>query len=80
MCVLGVVINSTSSKNLLLNEFITIIEDEKMDDLNYIQTKMDENRNKSILMRKEIRKYAEDNFSWTHFITNYIYNISNIGI
>jgi len=78
MCGLGVVINSTSSKNLLHNEFITIIEDEKIDDLKYIQTKIDENRNKNILMRTEIRKYAEDNFSWKHFITNYINNISNI--
>jgi glycosyltransferase involved in cell wall biosynthesis len=78
MCGLGVVINATSSKNLLPNDFITIIEDEKMDDLKYIQTKMDENREKSILLRTEIRKYAEDTFSWKHFITNYINNISNI--
>ena len=75
---LGVVINSTSSKNLLSNEFITIIEDEKMDDLNYIQTKIDENRNKSILMRTEIRRYAEDNFSWNIFIKKYIKNLESI--
>ena len=72
MCGLGVVINSTSSKNLLPNEFITIIEDNKIDDLNYIQNKIDENRSKSILLRKEIRKYAENNFSWFIFIKKYI--------
>jgi glycosyltransferase involved in cell wall biosynthesis len=75
MCGLGVVINATSSKNLLPNDFITIIEDEKIDDLNYIQSKIDENRNKSILMRKEIKKYAEDNFSWNIFIKKYINNL-----
>jgi len=75
MCGLGVVINSTSSKNLLPNEFITIIEDNKIDDLNYIQNKIDENRSKSILLRKEIRKYAENNFSWFIFIKKYINKI-----
>ena len=78
MCGLGVVINSTSSKNLLPNKFITIIEDEKMDDLKYIQTKMDENREKSILMRTEIRKYAETTFSWNIFIKKYIKNLSSL--
>ena len=47
---LGVVINATSSKKLIqdpnTDEFITIIADEKMDDLFYIQTKIDENREK----------------------------------
>ena len=47
---LGIVINATSSKKLIqdsnTDEFITIIADEKMDDLFYIQTKIDENREK----------------------------------
>ena len=72
MCGLGVVINATSSKNLLPNDFITIIEDDKMEDLNYIQNKIDENREKSILLRNKIRKYAEDTFSWNVFINKYI--------
>ena len=78
MCGLGLVINSTSSKNLLPNDFITIIEDDKMDDLNYIQTKIDENRLKCILIRTEIRKYAEHNFSWNIFIKKYINNLESI--
>ena len=73
MCGLGVVINATSSKNLSYYcDFITIIEDDKMDDLIYIQNKIDVNREKSILLRNEIRKYAEDNFSWNIFIKKYI--------
>ena len=43
-----------------------------MDDLIYIQAKINENREKSILIRKEIKKYAEDNFSWNIFIKKYI--------
>jgi len=73
---LGVVINATSSKNLLPNDFITIIEENKIDDLNYIQIKINENRLKSILIRKQIRKYAEDNFSWYIFLKKYIENIN----
>jgi glycosyltransferase involved in cell wall biosynthesis len=80
MCGIGVVINATSSKNLASSNFITIIEDEKMNDLNYIQTKIDENRNNSILMRSEIRMYAENTFSWNHFIHKYINNISHFSI
>lgn len=80
MCGIGVVINATSSKNLASSNFITIIEDEKMNDLIYIQTKIDENRNKSSLMRPEIRMYAENTFSWKHFIHKYINNISNFSI
>lgn len=77
MCGLGVVINATSSKNLSSYcDFITIIEDDKMDDLIYIQNKMDENRQKSILLKNEIRKYAEDNFSWNIFIKKYINTFS----
>jgi len=81
MCGLGVVVNATSAKNLIqdsnTNEFITIIEDEKMDDLLYIQTKIDENREKSLLIRDKIREYAERNFGWNVFIEKYINNIRN---
>ena len=80
MCGLGVIINATSSKNLSSSDFITIIEDEKMNDLIYIQNKIDENRNKSILIRKNIRVYAENTFSWQHFINKYINNISLFSI
>jgi predicted nucleic acid binding AN1-type Zn finger protein len=36
------------------NEFITIIPDDKMDDLHYVQTKIDQNRTKSLLIRDKI--------------------------
>jgi glycosyltransferase involved in cell wall biosynthesis len=79
MCGLGVVINATSSKNLIrdtnnkdIDQFITIIEDEKMDDLHYIQTKIDENRMSSLLIRDKIRHYSESKFAWNIFIEKYI--------
>ena len=81
MCGLGVVVNATSSKNLIndsnTEDFITIIADEKMDDLSNIQTKIDENREKSLLVRDKIREYAERNFGWNVFIEKYINNIRN---
>ena len=82
MCGLGVVVNATSSKNLIndsnTDDFITIIADEKIEDLSYIQTKIDENREKSLLVRDKIREYAERNFGWIVFIEKYINNITNI--
>jgi glycosyltransferase involved in cell wall biosynthesis len=86
MCGVGVVVNATSAKNLILNasasasasanDFITIIADDKMDDLPYIQTKINENRRISIMSRRRIREYAEDNFGWNVFIEKYVMNIN----
>jgi len=80
MCGLGVVVNATSAKNLrqdsISDDFITIIADEKMDDLPYIQTTIDENRRKSLLVREKIREYAERKFGWNVFIEKYLMNIS----
>ena len=46
-------------------------------DLKYIQAKIDENREKSLLVRDKIREYAERNFGWNIFIEKYINNIRN---
>ena len=80
MCGLGVVINATSSKNLLRNESES--ESKSISDpyttSNFITIIEDENRQNSILMRPQIRLYAENTFSWSHFITQYISNITSI--
>lgn len=39
--------------------------------------KIDENREKSLLIRDKIRNYAERNFGWNVFIEKYINNIRN---
>jgi hypothetical protein len=71
VCGLGVVVNRTSSKNLEVCEFITIIEDDQMDDLEWIQQKIDENRSYAIRHRDRIREYGS-RFSMEHTIQKYI--------
>ena len=72
---LGVVVNKTSGKNLIPNDFITIIDDDKMNDLEYIQRAIDINRMKSITMRKQIRDFAKDEYGWSNIMSNYITKI-----
>jgi len=71
ICGLGIVVNRTSSKNLQPCEFITIIEDEQMDDLQWIQGKIDQNREYAVNHRDEIREYGS-RFSMEHAIQKYI--------
>lgn len=76
---LGVVINKSSAENLDCNtDFITIIDDDKINDLNYIQEKINENIQKCIFQRYEIRKYGIDNFDISIQIINYIKLITSI--
>jgi len=70
---LGVVISECSSANLDLSRpFITVIPNDKLEDLDYVASKIKENRAISVSMRKEIREYALTNFSWASIIKNYM--------
>lgn len=69
---LGVVLNETSAKNLEKQSFITIIPNNKLMDLDFIQQQMEENRNVSIQMRDKIREYGIEHFSWNNLIKDYI--------
>mgnify|MGYP001168335834 CR=1 FL=1 len=77
MCGLGVVVNESSAKNLSQEKFITIINDNNMDDLLMVQEAIEYNRKISITMREEIRKYAESKFGWNHLIKKYLKIINN---
>jgi glycosyltransferase involved in cell wall biosynthesis len=72
MAGLGVVISECSAANLdREKEFIDVIPNEKIDDIEYIIDVIIKNREKSCKMRKEIRKYALDNFGWNKIIKKY---------
>jgi hypothetical protein len=71
VCGLGIVVNRTSSKNIESCAFITIIEDNQMDNLVWIQQKMDENRAYAVNHRDEIREYGK-RFSMEHTLKKYI--------
>ena len=69
---LGAVVSECASANLDRNkDFIDVIPDEKLDDINYVRDIIIKNREKSCKMRKEIREYALDNFSWKRVIEKY---------
>jgi glycosyltransferase involved in cell wall biosynthesis len=69
---LGLVISEQSTANLDLSKsFITVIPDNKLNDFDYLNEKIEENRNISLKMREEIRQYCADNFDWSIIINNY---------
>lgn len=79
ICGLGVVISKYAAHDLDKNlPFVTVIDDEKWDDIDYVKDKIEENREISLGMKNEIRNYGIDNFSWQHLIKSYIKNIENM--
>ena len=77
MAGLGVVVSDCASANLDRNkDFIDIIPDEKLNDIDYVRDIIFKNREKSAKMRKEIRDYALAEFSWKCVIEKYLKNVS----
>jgi glycosyltransferase involved in cell wall biosynthesis len=76
---LGLVISEYCTANLdLSKEFITVIPESKIYDMDFVTKKIEENKLISIKMRSEIRKYAE-RFDWQERINNdYLPTIKNI--
>jgi len=73
---LGVVVSQWATANLdLSKKFITIIPEDKVDDLEYVERAIIENREYSVKNRDEILEYSKK-FDWTNVIQNYF--ISNI--
>ena len=68
---LGVVVSEWATANLNpLKKFITIIPEDKINDIEYVEKKIIENREYSILNREEIRNYSKQ-FDWESIIKNY---------
>ena len=68
---LGVVISQWAAANLDLDkDFITVIPEDKINDMEFIDTELVKNRYYSINHRPEIREYAES-FSWTKVVEKY---------
>ena len=76
---LGIVISESSSHMIDRNEdFIDIIPEERINDKNYIQVVIEENRRKSVLRREYIREYTLKKYSWKILVKKYIENIQKI--
>ena len=68
---LGVVVSEWATANLNpLREFITIIPEDKINDTEYVEKKIIENREYSVQNREEILTYAKQ-FDWCKILSNY---------
>ena len=68
---LGVVISQWAAANLDLDkDFITVIPDDKIGDMEFVDGELVRNRYYSVNHRPEIREYAES-FSWTKVVEKY---------
>lgn len=69
---LGVVVSECSAANLDRNKpFITIIPNHCLNDLNYVQKAIEDNRRVSVAGRTDIREYALQQFAWNKIIDEY---------
>ena len=72
---LGVVLSEACCANLDLSKpWITVIPNDKLDDLEYIEQSIIKNREISIKYREEIRSHSLETISWKSRINN-IYNV-----
>ena len=68
---LGVVVSEWAAANLdIRKSFITVIPEDKVSDIRYVEDAIISNRSYSIANRDEIREYARE-FEWTNVIENY---------
>lgn len=76
---LGVVMNESSAENLdKTKDFITVIEENKVNDMEYIKEKIQENKRISIEKRSEIREYGIVMFDIKVEVDNYLRTINEI--
>jgi len=81
ICGLGVVVSKYAAHDLDKSlPFVTVIEEDKWNDIEYVKEKLEENRKVSLTMRDEIRNYGIKNFSWETLVKTYIQNIENMVV
>ena len=74
-CGLGVVISQWSTANLDLSKpYITVIPEDKIGDLAYVESEIEKNRVYSVQNRDAIREYGLT-FTWTRLVKEYVDNI-----
>ena len=75
---LGVVVSECASANLdidpITKPWITVIPNGKLDDIEYIKKKINENRDAALAAREDIREYGLHKFGWSQILREYIAN------
>jgi hypothetical protein len=73
------VISEYATANLDLNlPFISVIEEGKINDMEYVSKIINSNRELSVSMRNDIRKYALENVSWEVVVPKYVNTIQSL--
>lgn len=81
ICGLGVVVSKYAAHDLDKSlPFVTIIDEDKWNDIVYVKDKLEENRNVSLTMRDKIRNYGISNFSWEILVKTYVKNIESMVV
>ena len=76
---LGVVVSRYAAHDLDTSlPFVTVIPDDKWNDIEYVEQELIRNREVSVTMRKDIRQYGIDNFSWQKLVKTYVKNIEQM--
>jgi hypothetical protein len=76
---LGVVVNRSSAENLdITKEYITVIDDDKKDDIEYIREVLEINKIIAKRRRAEIRAYGIENFDIRNECNKYLQTINTI--
>ena len=75
---LGVVISKYAAHDLPDLPYVTVVPDDKLEDIPYIEEKIQENRDASLGRRDEIREFAIENFSWEGLVKLYAENIEKM--
>jgi len=77
---LGVVINKSSSENLdTSHDFITVLDDTKLNDLQYVYEKIQENMAICTAKRQSIRKYGEETFDIKVEVGKYLERVKELN-
>lgn len=77
---LGVVISKYAAYDLPDGlPYVTVIPDDKLNDISFVNEKIKENREISITMRDDIREFAINNFSWEGLVKLYAENIEKLN-
>jgi len=70
---LGLVISECSAANLdTTKPYITVIPNDRLNDLEYVRRAIQDNRTISVAMREQIREYALANFAWSSIMKKYL--------
>ncbi len=71
-CGLGVVVSTVCTSNLDLSlPWVSVIPENKLDDLAFVEAEITRNREISLRWRKKIRAYAVENYSWKKLVSRY---------